>query len=205
MRTQNRSAPRTTLVPCLRCGGQITGGDRHEPPRMLRHKARHGSCRRGTRSRRPASPCEGLCIDYAREFARASRYSSFCRSLSDSPLESCRKKETERERQKDCRAKSRNLTEKCADPANQGVVLKTMPLTRLPFSDVVNAQLLSSTFALFGVRRFITAFISLAVIVFLEDHGDDGVVPKVRSTQKGKRQSITALQIIEGKSRTSRK
>ena len=53
---------------------------------------------------------------------------------------------------------------------------------------------------MFGVRRFITAFISLAVIVFLEDHGDDGVVPQVRSTQKGKQQSIAALQ-IDGKSR----
>ena len=42
-----------------------------------------------------------LCIDYVREFARTSLYSSFCRSLSVSPLPSCRKKETERERQKD--------------------------------------------------------------------------------------------------------
>ena len=53
---------------------------------------------------------------------------------------------------------------------------------------------------MFGVRRFITAFISLALTVFLADQGDDGVVPKVRSTQKGKRQSIAALQ-IDGKSR----
>ena len=61
-------------------------------------------------------------------------------------------------------------------------------------------QAVSSTFAMFGVRRFITAFISLALIVFWEDPGDDGVVQKVRSTQKGKRQSIAALQ-IDGKSR----
>ena len=29
---------------------------------------------------------------------------------------------------------------KSADPANQGAILKTVPRTRLPFSDVVNAQ-----------------------------------------------------------------
>ena len=34
---------------------------------------------------------------------------------------------------------------KSADPANQGAILKTVPRTRLPFSDVVNTQPLSRT------------------------------------------------------------
>ena len=55
-----------------------------------------------------------------------------------------KKRETERERQKDDRAKSRNGIGKSADSANQGDILKTVTRTRLPFSDVVNAQPLSS-------------------------------------------------------------
>ena len=48
--------------------------------------------------------------DCFREFTRASRPSSFCRSHAVSQLQSGRKKETERERRKDDIAKSRNWT-----------------------------------------------------------------------------------------------
>ena len=50
----------------------------------------------------------GLYIDYVRAFMRTSPCSFFCRSLSVSSLQTCRKKETERERQKDCGSQSRN-------------------------------------------------------------------------------------------------
>ncbi len=106
-----RSTPATQ--PCVSTS-KVGDGRSGEMARARRVRANHRRHRAGR---------WGLCIYYVREFARTSLYSSFCRSLSVSPLQSCRKKETERERLKDCRAKSRNWTGKCADPANHGVVL----------------------------------------------------------------------------------
>ena len=53
----------------------------------------------------------------------------------------------------------------------------------------------SSTFATFGVGGFITAFFSLPSFGFLEDHRFTVPFKKSEPIQKGKRQSIAALQM----------
>ena len=75
--------------------------------------------------------------------------------------------------------------------------LKKRQARGLPY---VFQRAVSSTFAIFGVRGFITAFISSGLIDFMNDTLPAGAFINSCLCEKGKRQPIAALQ-INGKSR----
>ena len=85
-------------------------------------------------------------------------------------------------------------TEKWVAERSEFVPVRGLIVIR-KLSEIDSAQPLSSTFAIFGVRGFITAFLSVNVEGFFERLDQHRSVPKMPHREKAKRQSIAALQM----------